>query len=199
MKYEAIIKGTERISIQDLSDITGNTRKNVVTDLQNMIDSEIISDYYIDHKSDAVISKKFIPETSTRIAFASLIKFTQKTTKTTTGIFFKKTITEHHSFSERLPYLISAIALVVIAIYLFKTAAKMFVIQNRYTSLQHFKPTPQPNIHINITNTSKSICNIFTRRQIMKLKLTNNETVNFFLKAYIAEVLGFLSIASLGA
>lgn len=65
-KYEAIIKGTERISIQDLSDITGNTRKNVVTDLQNMIDSEIISDYYIDHKSDAVISKKFIPETSTR-------------------------------------------------------------------------------------------------------------------------------------
>lgn len=65
-------------------------------------------------------------------AWASLVKFTQKTTQTTTGIFFKKTITEHHSFSERLPYLIGAIVLVALAVYLFKATAKMFIVQNRY-------------------------------------------------------------------
>lgn len=63
-RYVAVLKGAETMSIQQIAEITKSHPSKVRDELQSMIDSEMITDVYIDYGADRVVSKKFIPETS---------------------------------------------------------------------------------------------------------------------------------------
>jgi hypothetical protein len=63
-QYQAILTGEERIGIEKVAAITRSRPSRVREDLQSMIDSEMITDYYIDYAADCVVSKKFTPKTS---------------------------------------------------------------------------------------------------------------------------------------
>lgn len=63
-KYSAILVGVEAISIQKIADITNSRATRVLKDIQAMIDSGLISDFYIDYGSEQVVSKKYIPASS---------------------------------------------------------------------------------------------------------------------------------------
>lgn len=61
-KYLAIIKGNDKLSIQQVADINHSNQSRVMNDLQNMIDSNYINGYYIDHKQGLLVDKNYIPE-----------------------------------------------------------------------------------------------------------------------------------------
>jgi hypothetical protein len=63
-RYLAILTGVESMKIQQIADITGSNPSRVRTEIQGMIDSDVISDFYIDYQADQVFSKKYIPKTS---------------------------------------------------------------------------------------------------------------------------------------
>ena len=63
-KYPAILTGVEAIAIQQLCGITGLSRSRVYRDIQTMIDSGMIDDFYIDYQKEQVVSRKYIPKTS---------------------------------------------------------------------------------------------------------------------------------------
>lgn len=63
-QYLAVLDGVESRPIQEIADITGHTPAHVRKDLREMIESEMITDFYIDTKADRVVSKKYIPKTS---------------------------------------------------------------------------------------------------------------------------------------
>ncbi|WP_458413059.1 hypothetical protein ACNQFZ_20020 [Schinkia sp. CFF1] len=61
-KYLAIIKGNDRLLIQQIADINNSNPRQVMNDLQNMIDSNYINGYYIDYKQGLLVDKNYIPE-----------------------------------------------------------------------------------------------------------------------------------------
>lgn len=63
-KYVHILTGVESMTIQQIVDITNSSRSKVSRDIQTMIDSGMIGDFYIDYKSEQVVSKKYIPKRS---------------------------------------------------------------------------------------------------------------------------------------
>lgn len=63
-RYLAILTGVESMSIQQIADITRSRPTKVRDEIQSMIDSEIITDFYIDYAADQVVSRKYIPKTS---------------------------------------------------------------------------------------------------------------------------------------
>jgi hypothetical protein len=63
-RYVAILRGVETMSIQQIADITKSTPGRARDEIQRMIDSEMITDVYIDYSNDRVVSKKFIPQES---------------------------------------------------------------------------------------------------------------------------------------
>ena len=65
-KYLPILKGTELISIQEIIDITGSKRSTVYGDLRSLINSNMINDLYIDYKAEHVVSKTYIPGSSSK-------------------------------------------------------------------------------------------------------------------------------------
>jgi len=63
-KYQAILTGVEVMKIAQIADITHRSPTKVRTEIQRLIDSEEISDFYIDYSADQVVSRKYIPKTS---------------------------------------------------------------------------------------------------------------------------------------
>jgi hypothetical protein len=63
-RYLAILTGVESMKVQQIADITGSSSSRVRSEIQSMIDSEMISDFYLDYQGDQVVSKKYIPKTS---------------------------------------------------------------------------------------------------------------------------------------
>lgn len=63
-RYLAILTGVESMSIQQIANITRSRPTKVRDEIQSMIDSEIITDFYIDYAADQVVSRKYIPKTS---------------------------------------------------------------------------------------------------------------------------------------
>ena len=63
-RYLNALVGAETLRIQEIADITGLPPVQVRTDLQSMINSEMITDFHIDYGADQVVSKKFVPKTS---------------------------------------------------------------------------------------------------------------------------------------
>lgn len=63
-KYIPILVGVESISIQRIADITNSTSRKVYRDIQTMINSGMINDFYIDHAAGQIVSKKYVPKSS---------------------------------------------------------------------------------------------------------------------------------------
>ncbi len=63
-RYLAILAGVETIPIQRIADITDSRLSKVRDDIQGMIVSGMITDFYIDYNADQVVSRKYIPKTS---------------------------------------------------------------------------------------------------------------------------------------
>ena len=63
-RYLNVLAGVETLRIQEIADTTGLPPVQVRTDLQSMINSEMITDFYIDYGADQVVSTKFVPKTS---------------------------------------------------------------------------------------------------------------------------------------
>jgi hypothetical protein len=61
-KYLAIIKGNDKLLIQQVADINNSNPRRVMNDLQNMINSNYINGYYIDYKQGLLVDKNYIPE-----------------------------------------------------------------------------------------------------------------------------------------
>lgn len=61
-KYLVIIKGNDKLLIQQIADINNSNPRRVMNDLQNMIDSNYITGYYIDYKQGLLVDKNYIPE-----------------------------------------------------------------------------------------------------------------------------------------
>jgi hypothetical protein len=66
-KYLSIIKGYDKLLIQQVADITNSNPRQVMNDLQNMIDSNYINGYYIDYKQGLLVDKNHIPEFDKKI------------------------------------------------------------------------------------------------------------------------------------
>jgi len=63
-RYRAILAGVESMPIQQLADITNSRPSRVRDDIQGMIDSEMITDFYLDRGADQVVSRKYVPKSS---------------------------------------------------------------------------------------------------------------------------------------
>ena len=63
-KYLAILTGGEVWKVQQIAHITNLSPSTVYRDIQRMIDSGTIDDFYIDYKAEQVVSRKYIPKSS---------------------------------------------------------------------------------------------------------------------------------------
>lgn len=63
-KYQAILTGVEVMSVQKIANITHVRPARVRSEIQSLIDSDEIDDFYIDYGADNVVSRKYIPKTS---------------------------------------------------------------------------------------------------------------------------------------
>ena len=63
-KYLAILTGGEVWKVQQIANITNLSPSTVYRDIQRMIDSGTIDDFYIDYKAEQVVSRKYIPKSS---------------------------------------------------------------------------------------------------------------------------------------
>jgi len=63
-KYFAILSSVESMKVQQVARITNTTTPTVYRDIESMIDSGMLEDFYIDYSSEQVISKKFLPKQS---------------------------------------------------------------------------------------------------------------------------------------
>lgn len=63
-KYLAILSSVESMKVHQIAKITGTTTETVYRDIQAMIDSGTLEDFYIDYGAEHVISKKFLPKQS---------------------------------------------------------------------------------------------------------------------------------------
>jgi hypothetical protein len=69
-RYLAVLTGVETISIQRIAEITNSRPAKVRDDIQGMIDSDMITDFYIDYSTDQVVSRKYIPKSSYKTVVA---------------------------------------------------------------------------------------------------------------------------------
>jgi len=69
-KYPPILTGVEAMPIQRIAEITNQSRSQVVRDIQVLIDSDTITDFYIDHATESVVSKKYVPKVSHKVVVA---------------------------------------------------------------------------------------------------------------------------------
>lgn len=65
-RYVAILKGVESIPVQQIAGIVNVPPTRVYQDVQRMIDSGMIEDFYLDHQAGEVVSKKYTPERSNK-------------------------------------------------------------------------------------------------------------------------------------
>lgn len=63
-RYQAILTGVETMSIQRIAGVANSTPSKVRREIQAMIDSNMIDDFYIDYGADEVVSKRYVPKTS---------------------------------------------------------------------------------------------------------------------------------------
>lgn len=63
-KYPPILVGVESMGVERIAKITNANVARVYRDVQAMIDSGMISDFYIDYQTEQVVSKKYVPERS---------------------------------------------------------------------------------------------------------------------------------------
>ncbi|KAA1415354.1 hypothetical protein F0U44_21995 [Nocardioides humilatus] len=63
-RYMAILTGVETMSIERIADITRSRPSRVRSEIQSMIDSGMVNDFYIDYGADQVVSKKYVPKMS---------------------------------------------------------------------------------------------------------------------------------------
>ena len=63
-RYLAILTGVESMTIQQIADITRTSSPTVRREIQSMIDSETITEFFIDYQADQVVSRKYTPKTS---------------------------------------------------------------------------------------------------------------------------------------
>jgi hypothetical protein len=63
-KYPPILAGREIIKIQQIAEITGHSVRRVCEDVQSLIGSGMIEDFYVDYQQEQVVSTKYIPKTS---------------------------------------------------------------------------------------------------------------------------------------
>jgi hypothetical protein len=63
-RYPAILTGIESIKVQKLAGITGNSTAKVYADVQRLIESGTIEDFYVDFEGEQIVSKKYVPKTS---------------------------------------------------------------------------------------------------------------------------------------
>ena len=61
-KYLSVIKGCNRIAIQQLAAIMNLTSRQIISDLQNMIDSGYIKGYYIDYQRQVLVERGDLPK-----------------------------------------------------------------------------------------------------------------------------------------
>lgn len=61
-KYLVIIKGNDKLLIHQIADINNSNLRQVMNDIQSMIDSNYITGYYIDYKLGLLVDKNYIPE-----------------------------------------------------------------------------------------------------------------------------------------
>src|SRR5690606_4191807 len=61
-KYLPIIKGHDKILIQQVADINNSNPRLVLNDFRNMIDSNYINEFYIDYKQGLLVDVNYIPE-----------------------------------------------------------------------------------------------------------------------------------------
>jgi len=69
-RYLAVLAGVETIPIQRIAEIVDSRPSKVRDDIQGMIDSDMITDFYIDYSADQVVSKKYIPKSSYKTVVA---------------------------------------------------------------------------------------------------------------------------------
>lgn len=69
-RYLAVLTGVETISIERIAEITNLRPSKVRNDIQGMIDSDMITDFYIDYSADQVVSRKYIPKSSYKTVVA---------------------------------------------------------------------------------------------------------------------------------
>ncbi|ESU31896.1 hypothetical protein G3A_14165 [Bacillus sp. 17376] len=60
--YSAVIRGNDKLLIQQIADINNSNPRQVMNDLQNMIDSNYINGYYIDYKQGLLVANNYNPE-----------------------------------------------------------------------------------------------------------------------------------------
>lgn len=63
-RYVPILKGVESIPVQQVASIVNVQPARVYQDIQQMIDSGMIEDFYLDYQTGQIISKKYTPESS---------------------------------------------------------------------------------------------------------------------------------------
>jgi hypothetical protein len=63
-RYHAILTGIEHISVQRISAITDVPPARVRREIQELIDTGEIDDFYLDVSKDEVVSRKYVPKTS---------------------------------------------------------------------------------------------------------------------------------------
>lgn len=63
-RYVPILKGVESIPVQQVASIVNVKPARVYQDIQRMIDSGMIEDFYLDYQTGQIISKKYTPEHS---------------------------------------------------------------------------------------------------------------------------------------
>lgn len=61
-RYTAILTGVESIELREVAHITRTSAARVSEDLEALIDSGVLEDYYVDHGSQRVVSRKFVPK-----------------------------------------------------------------------------------------------------------------------------------------
>ena len=63
-RYVPILKGVESIPVQQVASIVNVQPARVYQDIQRMIDSGMIEDFYLDYQTGQIVSKKYTPEHS---------------------------------------------------------------------------------------------------------------------------------------
>lgn len=63
-KYPPILTGVESIKVHRIAAITNSSTSRVYRDIQGLIDSGVIDDFYIDYQGEQVVSTKYLPKSS---------------------------------------------------------------------------------------------------------------------------------------
>jgi len=66
-QYPVIFIGLEVMPIQQIVEITGHTRAQVISDLQVLIETDQLPDIYVDLQASSVISKAYLPKVSHKV------------------------------------------------------------------------------------------------------------------------------------